>query len=141
MPPQAGTAGGEAPLNTLIHETRRLLFPLESVVDALIELEDKQGHWPAGANVVRASIDGAQESDAAGVVLSIRQEGRDEIVERRYATAMIAAAIVNYCVTMRVPIPRNSTKSIQVLPEGIALVLASTVILQSRHAEPSTLAS
>jgi hypothetical protein len=124
--------------NTLIHENRRLQFPLDTLVDALIELENKQGHWPPKATVVGASIDNSGD-DNAGVILSIHRPESGEVIERRYSLPMLAAAIVNYCLTVRVPIPRNSTKSIQVLADGVALVLENTVMLQSRHEELSTL--
>ena len=124
--------------NTLIHENRRLQFPLDTLVDALIELENKQGHWPPKATVVGASIDNSG-GDNAGVILSVHRPDGGEVSERRYSLAMIAAAIVNYCLTMRVPIPRNSTKSIQVLEDSVALVLENTVMVQSRHEELSTL--
>lgn len=124
--------------NTLIHETRRLQFPLDTLVDALIELEDKQGHWPPKATVVGASID-KSGADGACVVLSIHRPEGGAVTERRYSLSMIAAAIVNYCVTVRVPMPRNSTKTIQVLADGVALLLENTVMLQSRHEELSTL--
>jgi hypothetical protein len=126
--------------NTLIHESRRLQFPLDTLVDALIELEDKQGHWPPRTTVVGASIDNPDGNDGA-VVLSVHRPEGGAVSERRYSPSMIAAAIVNYCLTLRVPIPRKSTKSIQLLPDGVALVLENTVILQSRHEERSTLAA
>jgi hypothetical protein len=126
--------------NTLIHENRRLQFPLDTLVDALIELENKQGHWPPKATVVGASIDNSGDANA-GVILSIHRPEGGEVIERRYSLPMLAAAIVNYCLTVRVPIPRNSTKSIQVLADGVALVLENTVMLQSRHEELSTLAA
>ena len=126
--------------NTLIHENRRLQFPLDTLVDALIELEDKQGHWPSKATVVGATVDNPADSEAA-VVLSIHRQDSGEVSERRYSLPMLAAAIVNYCLTMRVPIPRNSTKSIQVLTDGVALVLENTVMVQTRHEELSTLAA
>lgn len=125
--------------NTLIHETRRLQFPLDTLVDALIELEDKQGHWPPKATVVGASIDQSATTDNDRVILSIHRPESGKVIERRYSLPMIAAAIVNYCVTLRVPMPRNSTKTLQVLSDGVALVLENTVILQSRHEELSTL--
>ena len=125
--------------NTLIHESRRLQFPLDTLVDALIELEDKQGHWPSKATVVGATIEPANGTDAEGVVLSIHRPESGKVIERRYTLPMIAAAIVNYCLTLRVPMPRNSSKSIQILSDGVALVLENTVILQSRHEELSTL--
>ncbi len=127
--------------NTLIYENRRLQFPLDTLVDALIELEDKQGHWPPKTTVVGAAIDNPGEDGEAAVTLSIHHADGSEVVARRYSLAMLAAAIVNYCVTMRVPMPRNSTKTIQILADGVALVLENTVILQTRHEELSTLAA
>lgn len=124
--------------NTLIHENRRLQFPLDTLVDALIELEDKQGHWPSKATVVGAGIDDSGQGDPV-IVLSVHRPGGAEVTERRYSLPLVAAAIVNYCVTLRVPIPRNSTKTIQVLADGVVLILENTVILQSRHEELSTL--
>lgn len=125
--------------NTLIHETRRLQFPLDTLVDALIELEEKQGHWPSQATVVGASIDQSNTADVDRVILSIHQSDSGKVIERKYSLQMIAAAIVNYCVTLRVPMPRKSSKSVQILPDGVALLLENTVILQSRHEELSTL--
>jgi hypothetical protein len=125
--------------NTLIHETRRLQFPLDTLVDALIELEVKQGHWPSKAAVVGATLDASNGTDADGVLLSIHRPENGEVIERRYTLPMIAAAIVNYCLTLRVPLPRNSTKSIAILSDGVALLLENTVILQTRHEELSTL--
>jgi hypothetical protein len=126
--------------NTLIHESRRLQFPLDTLVDALIELEIKQGHWPPRTTVVGASIANSDGSDG-GVVLSVHRPEGGAVIERRYSRSMIAAAIVNYCLTLRVPIPRKSSKSIQLLPDGVALVLENTVMVQSRHEELSTLAA
>ena len=124
--------------NTLIHESRRLQFPLDTLVDALIELENKQGQWPPKATVVGASIDNSGTNEA-GVVLSVHRAEGGEVIERRYSLSKLAAAMVNYCLTMRVPIPRNSTKSIQFLDDGVALLLENTVILQTRHETLSTL--
>ncbi len=122
--------------NTLIHESRRLLLPFDAVVDALIELDIKHGRWPAGAQLAEVStVDGDDES-ARGVVMSIRVPGKTEVAQRTYLLPTIAAAIVNYCLTMRVPMPRSSTKTIQIVPEGIALQLENTLMLQRRHVEP-----
>ena len=124
--------------NNLIHESRRLQFPLDTLVDALIELENKQGQWPPRATVVGASIDNSDTNDV-GVILSIHRAEGGEVIERRYSPSKLAAAMVNYCLTMRVPIPRNSTKSIQFLGDGVTLLLENTVILQTRHEALSTL--
>ena len=121
--------------NTLIHESRRLLLPFDTVVDALVELDVKHGRWPAGAELVAASMLDGEDDTARNVVFSVRVPGQGAVVQRTYSLPIIAAAIVNYCLTMRVPMPRSSSKTIQILPEGIVLVLENTLMLQRRHAE------
>lgn len=121
--------------NTLIHESRRLLLPFDTVVDALIELEIKHGRWPAGASLVEVSLHDSTDDGARSIVLSVRQSRQEGTSQRTYRLPIIAAAIVNYCLTMRVPMPRNSSKAIEILPEGIALHLENTLTLQRRHAE------
>jgi hypothetical protein len=121
--------------NTLIHESRRLLLPFDTVVDALIELEIKHGRWPANAALVEVTVHDGEDDRSRSVVLSVRPPNQQAVVERTYTQPLIAAAIVNYCLTMRVPMPRSSSKTIQFLPEGIALLLENTLMLQRRHFE------
>ena len=78
---------------------------------------------------------GGPEESSRSVVLSIRVPRQEALAKRTYPLPLIAAAIVNYCLTMRVPMPRSSTKTIQVLPDGIALVLENTLMLPRRHQE------
>ncbi len=126
--------------NVLIHESRRIVLPFDTLVEALIELEVKHGRWPANATVTAVTVEnGTQEEGqnaARSIVLSIRPPRETATVERVYTLPLIGAAIVNYCLTMRVPMPRSSTKTIQILPEGVALLLENTLMLQRRHPEP-----
>ncbi|MGC8520003.1 MAG: hypothetical protein ACP5P4_16025 [Steroidobacteraceae bacterium] len=121
--------------NTLIHESRRLLLPFDTVVDALIELEIKHGRWPSNAELADVTVHDGEDDRSRSVVLSVRLPNQQPVVERTYTLPLIAAAIVNYCLTMRVPMPRSSSKTIQFLPEGIALLLENTLMLQRRHLE------
>ncbi len=121
--------------NTLIHESRRLLLPFDTVVDAIIELEIKHGRWPANAALVEVAMHAGEADGARSLVLSIRLPRQEGIVKRTYTLPLIAAAIVNYCLITRVPMPRSSTKTIEILPEGIALHLENTLMLQRRHDE------
>ena len=121
--------------NTLIHESRRLLLPFDTVVDAIIELEIKHGRWPVNAVLVEVAMHAGEEDGSRSVVLSIRPPRQESIVKRTYTLPLIAAAIVNYCLITRVPMPRSSTKTIEILPEGIALQLENTLMLQRRHDE------
>ncbi len=120
---------------TVIHESRRLLLPFDTVVDALIELEMKHGRWPAEAELVGVSLrDGGPQGERS-IVLSVRPSRHEQPAQRTYALPLIAAAIVNYCMKLRVPMPRSSTKTIDILPEGIALQLDNTLKLPRQHPE------
>lgn len=121
--------------NILIHESRRLLLPFDTVVDALIELEVKHGRWPANAALVGVAVHDSELESARNIVLTIRPPRQEAVAERTYTPPIIAAAIVNYCLTMRVPMPRSSSKTIHFGPEGVALQLDNTLMLQRRHAE------
>ena len=120
---------------TIIHESRRLLLPFGTVVDALIELEMKHGRWPGQAELVGVSLRNGGPQGERSIVLLVRASRHEEPVQRIYALPLIAAAIVNYCMKLRVPMPRSSTKTIDILPEGIALQLDNTLKLPRQHAE------
>jgi len=46
--------------------------------------------------------------------------------------------VIHYCWKTRVPLPRNWSKSIEIVPEGFALALQGTVEIQRRHGGFST---
>ena len=114
----------------LINETRRLVLPLETVVDALLELDRERGGRLALTTVVAARV---ETGENAGVILETLHPDALEPERRRYPLAAIAAAVIHYCWKSRVPLPRNWTKTIEIVPEGFALSLHGTVELQRRH--------
>lgn len=115
--------------NVLVHDSRRLVLPLDTMVDVLIEFDHAHKHWPA-----RATLESAQLL-SSGIVISLRQSGQDAPIERTYSLAIIAAAIIHYCGKMRVPIPKGASKSVQVSPEGVTMMLEGTLFLQRQHPE------
>ena len=115
--------------NVLMHESRRLALPLETVVDALVEFDHVHKRWPE-----HAILEGARV-DPSGIVISLKHSGKDASIERLYSLAIIAAAIINYCAKMRVPIPRNASKSVAITATGVAMTLEGTLFLQRQHSE------
>jgi hypothetical protein len=114
----------------LIYETRRLVLPLETVVDAVLELDRERGGRLALASLMDARI---EEGENPGLILEVLQPDAISPDARRYPLAAIAAAVIHYCWKTRVPLPRNWSKSIEIVPEGFALALQGTVEIQRRH--------
>lgn len=114
----------------LIYESRRLILPLETVVDAVLGLDRERGGRLWTATITDARI---QTGDSAGLILEARQPDAVATEQRVYPLAAVAAAVIHYCWMNKVPLPRNATKSIDIVPEGFALSLQGTVEIQRRH--------
>jgi len=115
--------------NVLIHDARRLVLPLDTMVDALIEFDQAHKRWPERAKLETARL------VPSGVVVSVTQSAQDAPIERNYSLPLIAAAIIHYCAKMRVPVPKNASKSVSVTPDGITMTLEGTLFLQRQHQE------
>jgi hypothetical protein len=114
----------------LIYESRRLIVPLETAVDAALELDRERGGALSRARIVEARIETGEE---AGLVLAVQHPDALTVDQRKYPLPAIAAALIHYCWKAKIPIPRSGTKSIEVVPEGFALTIQVTDSLQRRH--------
>jgi len=112
------------------------VFPLDTVVDAVIELEKEQRRWPAGVKLAKVTL-----SRRSGLSLALAVSEDAPVQERHYSAASIAAAVIHYCLRMHVPLPRNATKSARIVAEGFELGLDTKLFLQRQHAEPPADAS
>lgn len=122
----------------LIYESRRLILPLETVVDAVLDLDRARGGRLSMATVTDARI---QAGEQAALILEV--ELPEAVARERlsYPLPAIAAAVIQYCWKNKVPLPRNWAKSIEIVPEGFALSLQGTVEINRRHGGFSTRAS
>jgi hypothetical protein len=113
-----------------IHEVRRLIFPLETAVDAVLELDREHGGALARALLTEARIEPGADG---GLVLAVRRAGFDSIDRRRYSLSAVAAAVIHYCGKIRIPLPRHGTKSMEIVPEGFALTIQASAEVLRRH--------
>jgi hypothetical protein len=121
-----------------IYETRRLVLPLETVVDAILELDRERGGRLSLAAITDARV---EAGDNPGLVLQLTQPDALSSEARRYSLPAIAAAVIHYCWKVKIPLPRHWTKSIEIVPEGFALALQGSVEIQRRHGAFTTQAS
>ena len=112
-----------------------MVLPLETAVDAVVELDRERGGRLALATITDARIEAGENP---GLVLAARHPDTLSPERRRYSLPAIAAAVIHYCWKNRIPLPRKVTKSIEVVPEGFALLLEGTVEVQRRHRGFST---
>jgi hypothetical protein len=113
-----------------IHEVRRLVLPLETVVDAVQQLDrDRAGALSVGT-IIEAQVESEPEP---GLVLWVRSPGSGAVESRKLALPMIAAAIINYCWQSRIPLPRQGTKTLEIVPEGFAFTIETTLQVPRRH--------
>lgn len=113
-----------------MHEVRRLVLPLETVIDAVQQLDrDRAGALSVGT-IIEAQVESEPEP---GLVLWVRSPGSGAVESRKLALPMIAAAIINYCWQSRIPLPRQGTKTLEIVPEGFAFTIETTLQVPRRH--------
>jgi hypothetical protein len=113
-----------------VHEVRRLIFPLETAVDAVLELDQEHGGALARGMLTEARIEAGADG---GLVLAVRHAGLDSIDRRRYSLSAVAAAVIHYCGKIRIPLPRHGTKTMEIVPEGFALTIQASAEVLARH--------
>lgn len=117
-----------------IHEVRRLILPIETVVDAVLLFDRDRAGALVHATIVEAKV--ASADDEPGLVLMVRSSGSETVESRRIALPAVAAAIIHYCWIARIPLPRHGAKTLEIVPEGFAFSIESTLQLPRRH-DPS----
>ena len=117
-----------------IQEFRKLLLPIETVVDAVLELDRSHGGTLAIGKLMEARVEsGAQ----AGLTLVVMQGSGSAAaaVEKHYSLPAVAAAVIHYCFRARIPLPRQATKSMEVVPEGFQLTIQTVTEVLRLHGE------
>jgi hypothetical protein len=117
-----------------IQEFRKLLLPIETVVDAVLELDRSHGGTLAIGKLMEARVEtGAQ----AGLMLVVMQGSGSAAaaVQKHYTLPAVAAAVIHYCFRARIPLPRQGTKSMEVVPEGFQLTIQTVTEVLRLHGE------
>ncbi len=117
-----------------IQELRKLMFPIETVVDAVLELDRSHGGTLAIGKMMEARMETGTE---AGLTLVVMQGSGSAAaaVQKHYTLPAIAAAAIHYCFRARIPLPRQGTKSIEVVPDGFQLNIHTVTEVLRLHGE------
>jgi hypothetical protein len=116
-----------------ISETRNLLLPLDTVLEALVHFDRKGAGVLMHGDVLQAKlINGSKRGDGIDVAL---RNGETRVIEwHRFDFPTITAAIISYCRAKRIPLPYAGVKSLSLNDEGITFRIENLVNL-SRQAD------
>lgn len=114
-----------------IKESRQLLLPLETVLEALVHLDRRSNGPLSRGDVLQADfVTDAVNGDA--IEVAVRMPGGSDIEWLRFDFGAIAAAIISYCRAKRIPLPLSGVKSIALTKEGISFSIENQVNIAQR---------
>jgi hypothetical protein len=117
-----------------VQELRKLLLPIETVVDAVLELDRSHGGTLAIGKLMEARVETGTQSGLTLVVIQ-GSGSAAAAVQKHYTLPAVAAAVIHYCFRARIPLPRQATKSIEVVPEGFQLTIQHVTEVLRLHGE------
>ena len=122
-----------------IKETRHLVFNLQTVLDAVVQF-DRRSHGPLSrGEIVQAElVHGTRGNDGMDVAVRAPE---DRVIEwRHYGVTDLAAALISYCRTKRIPLPYAGEKSLAITSHGASFSIRNTVNVDPRSKVEADLA-
>jgi hypothetical protein len=116
-----------------ISETRNLVLPLDTVLEALVHFDRKNSGALMHGEVLQAKImSGSKRGD--GIDVALRNAESRVIEWHRFDFATITEAIISFCRARRIPLPYAGVKSLALGKEGITFRIENRVNL-SRYSD------
>jgi hypothetical protein len=111
-----------------ISETRNLLLPLDTVLEALVHFDRAGAGLLAHGEVLQAKImSGSKRGD--GIDVALRNSTTRIIEWHRFDLTTITAAIISFCRAKRIPLPYSGVKSLSLGKQGITFRIDNRVNL------------
>ena len=114
-----------------IKESRQLLLPLATVLEALVHF-DRRSNGPLSRGEVLQADLVIDPLNGDAIEVAVRMPGTADIEWRRFDFGAIAAAIISYCRAKRIPLPLSGVKSIALTKEGISFSIENQVNIAQR---------
>jgi len=108
-------------------------MPLDTVLEALLYFDGKS-HGPLSRGEVLQAELVRDVSQGDGIDVAVRSVGAHIVDWHHFNFSTIAAAIISYCRSKRIPLPYSGVKSLEVTREGIAFHIENTVSIARRPA-------
>jgi hypothetical protein len=109
-----------------IKESRQLVLPLQTVLDAVVHFDRRSHGTLSRGEVVQAEFVRGSSLDSGLDVAVLTPD--DRVIEWRHFTIVeLAAAIINFCRSKRIPLPYAGTKSLSITDQGAAFSIETTV--------------
>ena len=108
-------------------------MPLDTVLEALLHFDGKS-HGPLSRGEVLQAELVRDVTQGDGIDIAVRSTGASIVDWHHFNFATIAAAIISYCRSKRIPLPYSGVKSLEVTREGIAFHIENTVNIARRPA-------
>jgi hypothetical protein len=115
-----------------ISETRNLLLPLDTVLEALVHFDRIGPGILMRGEVLQARLmSGSKRGD--GIDVALRNPDTRIIEWHRFDFSSITAAIISFCRAKHIPLPFSGVKSLTLTKEGITFRIENRVSLSKRR--------
>jgi hypothetical protein len=113
-------------MSSTIRETRQLVLPLQTVLDAVVQFDRRSHGTLSRGEVVDAQfVRDPAEGDGMDVAVLMPDE---RVIEwRHFNVDELAAAIISFCRAKRIPLPYSGAKSLSITQAGAAFSIENTV--------------
>lgn len=108
-------------------------MPLDTVLEALLHFDGKS-HGPLSRGEVLQAEFVRDVAQGDGIDVAVRSPTAHIVDWHHFNFATIAAAIISYCRSKRIPLPYSGVKSLELTREGVAFHIENTVNLSRRPA-------
>jgi hypothetical protein len=115
-----------------ISETRNLVLPLDTVLEALVHFDRLGSGVLMHGEVLQARLmSGSKRGD--GIDVALRNAETRVIEWHRFDFSNITAAIISFCRAKHIPLPFSGVKSLTLTREGITFRIENRVSLAKRR--------
>jgi len=115
-----------------ISETRNLVLPLDTVLEALVHFDRIGTGVLMHGEVLQARLmSGSKRGD--GIDVALRNPDTRVIEWHRFDFSSITAAIISFCRAKHIPLPFSGVKSLTLTKEGVTFRIENRVSLAKRR--------